>query len=223
MALGAGAGNDGLVAADVTDEAFFGAMISDGDGAVCAFAGVAAGRAGEGAGKASAVKEEDDLVSGSELLFHGVAKTLGQDGRASFFRFVTHVDDTNEGEGLTVGALGEGDELVFSCWGLAFSFLWICFFKGGDGVEEAFDGGGGGAEDDGGFFEVGADDGEVASVIFRWVFLFVSSLVLFVDEDKAEVGEGGKDGGAGSNDDASSAFANTMPFVEALSLSESGV
>ena len=113
MALGAGARDDGLVAAEVADEAFLGTMVGDGDGAVGAFAGVAAGGAGEGAGEAAAVEEEDNLVSSGELLIHGVAETLGEDGWASFFGFVAHVDDADEGEGLAVGALGEGDELVF--------------------------------------------------------------------------------------------------------------
>ena len=121
LALGAGAGDDGLVAAKVADEAFFGAVIGDGDGAVGAFAGVAAGGTGEGSGEASAVEEEDDLVSGSELLVDGVTEALGEDGWAAFFRFIAHVDDADEGEGLAVGALGEGDELVFGVG--AFGFL----------------------------------------------------------------------------------------------------
>lgn len=113
LALGAGAGDDGLVAAEVADEAFFGAVVGDGDGAVGAFAGVAAGGAGEGAGEATAVEEEDDLVSGGQLLVHGVAQTLGEDGWAAFFGLIAHVDDADHGEGLPVGPLGEGDELVF--------------------------------------------------------------------------------------------------------------
>ena len=208
LALGAGAGDDGLVAAEVADEAFFGAVIGDGDGAVGAFAGVAAGGAGEGAGEAAAVEEEDDLVSGGELLIHGVAEALGEDGGTAFFGFVAHVDDADEGKGLAVGALGEGDELVFLFFGT---------------VEVAFDGGGGGAEDDGGAFDVGADHGEVAAVVFRWVLLFVSGLVFFVDEDEAEIGEGGEDGGAGADDDFGDSLADAVPFVEAFALGEGGV
>lgn len=115
LALGADAGDDGLVAAEVADEAFFGAVIGDGDGAVGALAGVAAGGTGERAGEAAAVEEEDDLVSGGELLVHGVAQALGEDGWAAFLGLVAHVDDADEGEGLAVGTLFEGDELVFGC------------------------------------------------------------------------------------------------------------
>ena len=73
-------------------------------------------------------------------------------------------------------------------WFFVFEFLEIWFFERGDGVEVAFDRRGGGAEDNGGAFEVGANDGEVAAVVFRWVFLFVGGFVFFVDEDEAEVG-----------------------------------
>ena len=208
LALGADAGDDGLVAAEVADEAFFGAVIGDGDGAVGALAGVAAGGAGEGAREAAAVEEEDDLVSGGELLVHGVTEALGEDGGTAFFGFVAHVDDANEGKGLAVGALGEGDELVFVF---------------GAGVEVAFDGGSGRAEDDGGSFDVSAHHGEVAAVIFGWVLLFVSGLVFFVDEDEAEVGEGGEDGGAGPDDDFGDSLADAVPFVEAFALSEGRV
>ena len=62
---------------------------------------------------------------------------MGENGRAAFFWFIAHIDDADEGEGLTVSAFGEGAELVF-------------FFEGR--VKIAFYGGGGGAEDDGGFF-----------------------------------------------------------------------
>lgn len=208
LALGADAGDDRLVAAEVADEAFFGAVIGDGDGAMGALAGVAAGGTGKGTGKATAVEEEDDLVSGGELLVHGMAQALGENGWTAFLGLVAHVDDANKGEGLTVGSLGEGDELVFVF---------------GAGVEVAFDGRSGGAKDDSGAFDMGANDGEVAAVVFRWVLLFVSGLVLFVDEDEAEVGEGGEDGGAGSDDDFGNPFADAVPLVEAFALGEGGV
>ena len=208
LALGADAGDDGLVAAEVADEAFFGAVIGDGDGAMGAFAGVAAGGAGEGAREAAAVEEEDDLVSGCQFLVHGVAQALGEDGRAAFFGLVAHVDDADHGEGLSVGSLGEGDELVF-------------LFD--TRIVVALDGGSGGAEHDAGAFDVGADHREVAAMIFGWVFLFVGGLVFLVDKDEAEVGQGSEDGGARAHDHAGGAFADAMPFVEALPLSEGGV
>ena len=49
-------------------------MIGEWDGAVLAFADVAAGWALEGAGEASAVEEEDDLFSVFEFGFHGDAE-----------------------------------------------------------------------------------------------------------------------------------------------------
>lgn len=106
---------------------------------------------------------------------------------------------------------------------MVFERLSACFFERGDGVEVAFDGGGGGAEDDGGSLDVSAYHGEIAAVVFRWVFLFVSGFVFFIDEDETEVRKGGKDGGASSNYHAGLSLADAVPFVEAFALGEGGV
>ena len=44
--------------------------------------------------------------------------------------------------------------------------------------------------------------------------------MLFIDDDEAEVWKGGEDGGACADDDAGGAFADAVPFVEALALGE---
>lgn len=91
--------------------------------------GVAAGGALEGTGEAAAVEEDDDLASVFEAFFDGSTKDVGDDGVAAFvfFGFDAHVDDAGEGEGCSVGAFGEFDELVFAELG----------------VLEGFEGGGG--------------------------------------------------------------------------------
>lgn len=84
FALGAEFWDDGLVAADVADEPFLGAMISEGDGTVVALNGVAAGRALEGAGEAAAVEEEDDLFVLFKAFVDGGAEAVREDGVAAF-------------------------------------------------------------------------------------------------------------------------------------------
>ncbi len=204
VAVGAGAGDDGLVAADVADEAFFGAVVGEGDGAVVALDDVAAGWALEGAGEAAAVEEDDDLFVRFEAFFNGSTKDVGDDGVAPFvfLGLDAHIDNAGEGEGSSIGALGEFDELVFTELG----------------VLESFERGGGGAEEDGAFFEMTADDGEVTGVILGWVFLFVGGFVFFIDDDEAEVLDGSEDGAAGPDDDAGFAGADAVPFVKAFAL-----
>lgn len=67
------------------------------------------------------------------------------------------------------------------------------------------------------------NDGEVAGVVFGWVFLFVGWLVFFVYDDESGVFDGGEDGRSGTNDDACFSKADALPFVEALALREVGV
>lgn len=69
-------GDDCLMAADVADQAFVGAVVGEGDGAVWALADVAAGGALEGAGEAASVEEEDCLFAAGEALFEGGAESV---------------------------------------------------------------------------------------------------------------------------------------------------
>ena len=84
FALGAEFWDDGLVAADVADKPFLGAMISEGDGTVFALNSVAAGRALEGAGEAAAVEEEDDLFVLFKAFVDSGAEAIREDGVAAF-------------------------------------------------------------------------------------------------------------------------------------------
>ena len=93
----------------------------------------------------------------------------------------------------------------------------------GFGVVERFQGGSGGAEQNGTLFQMGTEHGEVTSVVAWGAVLFVGVLVLFIDDNDAEVGEGREDGTARADDDARFALADTVPFIEALALGEVGV
>ena len=209
LTVGAESGDDGLVSADVADEAFFGPVVGERDGAVIALDDVTARRALEGAGESAAVEEYDDLASVFEAFFDSGTKNVRDDGVAPFvfFGLDAHVDNAGEGEGGSVGALGEFNELVFSELGIL----------------EGFERRRGGTQKDGAFLEMATDDGEIAGVVFGWVFLFVGRFVFFIDDDETGVLKRGENGGAGPNDYAGFSGADSMPFVEAFSLGEIGV
>ena len=124
-----------------------------------------------------------------------------------FAGFDSHVDDTSERERRPVGPFCHTNDLVLP----------------GQGVLIALKRRRGRAEKDGAFFEAATHDREIARVILWWVFLFVGGFVFFIDDDESEVGQGGKNSGASSDDDAGFASANTMPFVESLALGKVGV
>jgi len=86
----------------------------------------------------------------------------------------------------------------------------------GAGVVEAFEGGGGRAEQAMGGGELGAFDGNVAGVVAGDGVLLVAGFVFFVDDDQAQAGDGGKDGGAGADDDVGPAGADGVPLGVAL-------
>ncbi len=193
----------------MADEAFFTAVVGEGDGAVVALDDVAAGGTLKGAGEAAAVEEDDDLFVRFEAFLDGSTKDIRDDGISAlvFLGLDAHVDDACQGEGGSVGAFGEFDELVFA----------------ESGVLEGLERGGGGAENDGALFEVAANDGEIPGVVFGRVFLFVGGFVFFIDDDETGVLEGREDGGAGSDDDAGFAGADAVPFVKTLALGKMGV
>ena len=108
---------------------------------------------------------------------------------------------------FVVGAVGHFEERVFA---LAT-------------VIKAFHGGSGGAENDYRAFHLTADDGEVARVIARRFLLLVGVLMFFVHNDEAEGIDRGKNCGARTDDNASAALANLVPFVVALAGGEMAV
>src|SRR5580704_6108874 len=60
-------------------------------------------------------------------------------------------------------------------------------------------------------------------MVARRFFLFVAGLLLFVDDDEAEIFERREDGGARADDDASLAVADAPPFAGALDVAERGM
>ena len=78
LALRACAWNDGLIAAQMTDEPFLGSVIGEWHGAVTAFTDVATAGTLQGAGKAAAVEKKNNLLTILQLLFHVLNAALPQ-------------------------------------------------------------------------------------------------------------------------------------------------
>lgn len=113
--LRAFARDDGLMAANMADEAVVGAVIGEGQRTMRAGADVAACRALKRAGKAAAVEEEDGLFAAFEALVNGHTQGVGEKGIAAFLfaRFELHIDDPDERHLAVVGAFGQAKEAVF--------------------------------------------------------------------------------------------------------------
>ena len=105
LTFGAFLRDNGLVATNVANEAFVGAVVGEGDSAVRAFADMAAAMTLQGSGEAAAVEEEDGLLALFEALLKGGAETVREDGDLAFLLLFlqTHIDDTYEGHGVCVG------------------------------------------------------------------------------------------------------------------------
>ncbi len=82
---------------------------------------------------------------------------------------------------------------------------------------------GGGAENDGGAADFGPHDGDIAGVVAGNLLLLVGRVVLFVDDDQAQVLDRGEDGRAGADDNARFAAADAIPLLGALVGGERGV
>ena len=69
----------------------------------------------------------------------------------------------------------------------------------------------------------GANDGHVAAVISRSLFLLVGRVVLFVHDDETEAGERGKHRGAGTDHDVNVSASDAVPLIVTLAVGEGAV
>ena len=110
----------------------------------------------------------------------------------------SHVDQLNAGELRFPHASGQSKESKLSLLS----------------VEVTFQRGGGAAEHNGDSGEPGAPDRHVAGVVARSeVVLFIGMLVLFVDDDEAEIGKRREDGGACADENAHLAPLDPPPEI----------
>src|ERR1043166_7829425 len=72
-------------------------------------------------------------------------------------------------------------------------------------------------------FHFGADDGDVAAVVARRLFLLVAGFLLFVHDDETEIFDGRENRRTCSDNDAGFTVADAPPFACTFDVAESGV
>ena len=146
------------MAADVADESFRSAVVSERDTAVVAFADMAAGFANHRGGKSPAVQKKDCLLALLDSPLDRFAKGFGQNPTSWIVAGGTpEIDHTHDGHAFVIDSLVESHESVFSRLGIV----------------PTLERGGGAAEDDSGFFPTRTKDGHVAGIVAGGFVLLV--------------------------------------------------
>ena len=167
------------VAADVAHKPVLRGVESHGQGAVLAVGHIAAFRALQGAGKTAAVQQQNHLFALVQSFINGHAQALGEDAEVALvLGLAAHIQHAGEGQALAVGALIHAQHAVF---------ILLHVVKG-------FQRWSGRPQHDGSALQLGAQHGEVASMVARAVLLLVGRIVLLVHDDEAEILHRGKDG-----------------------------
>src|SRR5882757_9401884 len=124
-----------------------------------------------------------------------------------FREVFAQVDDFDTGHGALLDARGEREQFVFSA----------------ARVMIRFEGRGGRAQQRGGIFHFCAHDGDVAAVVTGSFFLLVTALLLFIDDDEAEIFERRENCGTRADYYTRFAIAYTPPFTCAFDIAQRGV
>src|SRR5688572_1929450 len=194
------------VAAVVTRQALGRAMDRERNRAVRTGGHVAAGAALDKGGESAPVQQQDGLLAPSD----GVAQGPIQRFREHPAEWIhcnrgtlhAHVDDLHLGHRATADTFRKCQEPI------------RLTLRIGPALERWSRG----AENHDPALGLRAHDGNVASVITRCFALLVTRLVLLVDDDGAEVGEGGEDRGSRADYDASVAGADGSKGIEPLTI-----
>ena len=135
----------------------------------------------------------------------GLSELFGDNGRSLFSAgFHPHIDDAEEWELAIVHPLKHAQELVFA----------------GFRIMETFQGGRGASQKDGAFLKKAANHGQIARMVAGSVLLLVGVFVLFIDDDQAELFQGGKNGAARADDNARAAVVDLVPLVMPFAFGE---
>lgn len=149
-------------------------------------------------GVAAPVEEEDALFPLLKAVEQELLERVGDDGQLLVFPELTpHVHDLGGGEGAVVDPVVHPDHLVFT----------------DPDIVEGFERGCSGTENDGRIVEFGPVDGEIPAVVTRCFLLLIGGFVLFVDDDEAEVVEGGEDRRTRPDHDPGLAACDAQPTV----------
>ena len=204
-ALGAVHRRAGGVAAKVAGHPLLRPVQGEGETAVGTAADVPAGLAEDRRGVTPTVEEENDLLSEFETPGDGHLERGGEPAvRAGTLPLKLEVDDADQRHLLTVGAAGKFQEAVFSR----------------EGVAVAFHGGGCAPEDNGASLEASPHHGHIPRMVPGTLLLLVGSLMLLVDDENAEVTEGGEDRAPRPDHDPCLPPSDPEPFLPSLSLTQ---
>ena len=180
----------------------------EGDGAIVALQFVAAGAAHDDEGIAAPIQQQHGLFAATERRFNFLRHCAGEQGfLAGLGKFLAHVDQRNFRQGAIADALLQREQRIFATLDV------------GPRLQRRR----GRTEDDGGAGQLGAHHSDIASVIAGQLRLLVGSVMLLVDDNQREVGDGRKDSGASADDDVGFAAADAMPLRGAFRGAERGV
>jgi hypothetical protein len=161
-----------------------------------------------GGRKAAAIEEHEGLLAARNPRADAGAESTTQDDVRPFGRvLLAHVDDRHGGERPIEHAAREYDPFVLA----------------GDRVVVALHRRRRRPEDDQRAGLASADDGDVAAVVSRTLFLLVGAVVLFVNDNQSHLLERREHRRPGADDDIDVAAADALPLVVALAIGEAAV
>jgi hypothetical protein len=175
------------------------------DTAIRAVACLTAIAAQQRRGKPTPIQKQNRLLSFLETVGNCLRQSLGQNGGFLFLpSFLAQIDNTHERHLLLIDALRERKEPVLSNRCVVITFeRWR-----------------GAAQNDDAFFDLRADDCDVAGVISRRFLLFVGCFVFFIDNDESEVLQRGEHSAARADHDAHATGTNFVPFIVAFAFGQ---
>src|SRR6478735_1453297 len=176
-------------------------MIGERHTAVRALADVAASLTDHGSRKAAAVQEENSLLTMGKALLDGLQEGWGTDGFGTArTRRPAHIEHPNDGHPVIINTLREPQESILPRGAIVPTFhRRSCA-----------------AENHRAALQLRPQDGNITSVIPRRLFLFVCTLMFFVDDDDSKIFQGRKDGTSRTDDNSRTARMNLPPFIEAF-------
>src|SRR4029079_13368376 len=155
---------------------------------------------------ATAIEKQKRLLAARQRLGHGIDKHRRQP-LAALGRVCAHVDGGDARKARSLVAPGKLDVLVAALFG----------------IHQAFDRGRGGAQDHRAMAERSAHHRHVARLVGDALLLLVALVVLLIDDDQAEIGEGEEQGRAGSDHELGVILCHGPPHAAAHRRRHAGI
>lgn len=170
---------------------------------VRAFDGFATIKAANFGGETASIQKNNGLFPGINGASQGGDELVGEDGSVVFDGGgldCFEVDELDFRHGSVGDASGHFQQLEASS----------------SGVLQGFEGGRGRAEHGDGLVAAGKDEGGVTGVVAHTFVLLEGAVVFLIDEDQAQIFDGGEEGGASSNNDTDLSTSNATPLGSTL-------